>query len=186
MPFLRWALGASLDSSRSVGCWGQCTQGLFRPHPPSPRRRARLELVSSSGDHQHSTGAQGGGGSPDPPRTYGEHRAKGVTGKRCFPELTLTGAELSFPRRVSLSRRQLPEIRFVQFLRWALGGFLPSWRRVGSWGQYTQGLFTPSAFSLTESTFGVGFQFRRPPAQHWGTGSRRQPRPSSALGRAQS
>ena len=68
VPFLRWALGGSLPSWRSVGYWGQCTQDLFRPHPPSPLRRVLLELVSSSGDHQHSTGAQGAGGSPDPPR----------------------------------------------------------------------------------------------------------------------
>ena len=115
----------------------------FQAPPPSPRWRACLELVSSSSDHQHSTGAQGARGTPDPPRTYGEHRDKAVTGKRCFPELTRTGAELGFPSRVSLSRRQLSEIRFVQFLRWALGGSLPSRRRVGCWGQCTQGLFSP-------------------------------------------
>ena len=38
------------------------------------------------------------------------------------------GAELGFPRRVSLSRMQLPEASFVPFLRWALGGSLPSWQ----------------------------------------------------------
>ena len=67
VPFLRGALGGSLPSWRRVGCWGQCTQGLFRPHPPSPQKRARLEVFSISSDHQQSTSAQGGGGSPDPP-----------------------------------------------------------------------------------------------------------------------
>ncbi|WP_347046890.1 hypothetical protein, partial [Escherichia coli] len=32
--------------------------GLFRPHPPSPQRGERLELVSTSSNHQHSTSAQ--------------------------------------------------------------------------------------------------------------------------------
>jgi len=79
VPFLRWVLGGSLPSWRRVGCRGQGTQGLFRPHPPSPWRRARLEVVSSSLDLQQSTSAQGAGGSPDPPWCYGEHRAKGET-----------------------------------------------------------------------------------------------------------
>ena len=36
------------------------------PTPASPRRRIRLEWVSSSGDHQQSSKAQGARGSPDP------------------------------------------------------------------------------------------------------------------------
>ena len=126
VPFLRWALGGSLPSWRNVGFWGQCTQGLFRPHPPSPLRRAGLELLSSSSDHQESTSAQGAGGSPDPPCSYGEQWARGETRKRCFPEQTRIGAELGFPRRVSLSRVQLPEAGFVPFLRWDLAGSLPT------------------------------------------------------------
>src|SRR5512135_735722 len=80
---------------------------------------------------------------PRPSSAEGRAQARGETGKRCFAEQTRTGAELAFPRRVSLSRRQLPEASFVPFLRWALGGSLPSRRRVGCWGQCTQGLFTP-------------------------------------------
>jgi len=38
---------------------------------------------------------------------------------------------------------QLPEPSFVPFLRWALAGSLPSWKRVGFWGQCTQGLSGP-------------------------------------------
>ena len=67
VPFLRWALGVSLPSWRNMGCWGQCTQGLFWPHPPSPQRSAHLELVSISRDHQHSTSAKGAVGSTEPP-----------------------------------------------------------------------------------------------------------------------
>ena len=68
VPFLRWARGGSLPSWRRVGCCGHGTQCLFRPHPPSPERRACLEVVSSSGDHQQSTRAQEAGGSPDHPQ----------------------------------------------------------------------------------------------------------------------
>ena len=134
VPFLRWALAGSLPTCRKVRWWGHCTQGLFRPHPPSPLCRARLELVSSSSDHQQSTSAQGAGGSPDPPCSYGKQRPRGETRKRCFPEQRRIGAELGFPRRVSLSRMQLPEASFVPFLRWTLAEALPSWQRVGCWG----------------------------------------------------
>ena len=103
VPFLKWALAGFLPSWQNVGWWGQCTQGLFRPHLPSPQTRACLELVSSSSDHQKSTSAQGAGGSPDPPYSYGEQWARGETRMRCFPEQTRIGAELGFPRRVSLS-----------------------------------------------------------------------------------
>jgi len=67
LPFLRWALSVSLPVWRKLGLWGQCTQGLFKPHPPSPQRRERLELVSRSSNDLQSTIAQGAGGSPDPP-----------------------------------------------------------------------------------------------------------------------
>ena len=148
MPFLRWALGVSLPSWQKVGWWGQCPQGLFRPHPPSPQRRARLELVSSSSDDLQSTSAQGAGGSPDPPCSYGKQRPRGETRKRCFPELTSFGAELGFPRRVSILRRQLPEAGFVPFLKWALCGSLPSWRRVACGGLFTQSIFWHHRTSL--------------------------------------
>ena len=94
VPFLRWALAVSLPTWQRVGCWGQGTQGPFRPHPPSPQRRARLELVSSSSDDLQSTSAQGAGGSPDPPCYYGEQLARRETRKRCFPEQHAFGLSL--------------------------------------------------------------------------------------------
>ena len=100
-------------------------------------------MVSCSSDSLQRTSAHGAGGSPDPPYSYGEQWARGETRKRCFPEQTRIGAELDFPRRVSLSRMQLPEASFVPFLRWSLGGSLPIWQKVGWWGQCTQGLFRP-------------------------------------------
>ena len=103
VPFLRWALAGSLPSWRNMGCWGQCTQGIFRPHSTSPCSRARLELVSSYSDDLQTTSVHGAAGSPDPPCSYGKHWARGETRKRCFPEQRRIGAERGFPRRVSLS-----------------------------------------------------------------------------------
>ena len=100
-------------------------------------------MVSSSSNALQSTSAQRAGGSPEPPCSYGEQWARGETRKRCFPEQTRIGAELGFPRRVSLSRKQLPEASFVPFLRWSLAGSCRRWQRVGCWGQCTQGLFRP-------------------------------------------
>ena len=94
VPFLRGALGGSLPSWRRVGCWGQCTQGLFRPHPPSPQKRARLEVFSISSDHQQSTSAQGVGGSPDPPWPKGENRASGETTSAAFLSTHALGLSL--------------------------------------------------------------------------------------------
>ena len=59
-------------------------------------------------------------------------KCRGETRMRYFPEPTRIGAELGFRRSVSLSRMQLPEASFVPFLRWALGGSLPSWRKEGA------------------------------------------------------
>ena len=89
------------------------------------------------------TSAQGAGGSPDPPCSYGEQWARGETRMCCFPEQTRIGAQVGFPRRVSLSRIQLLEGSFVPFLRWALAVSFPTCQRVGCWGQGIQGLFRP-------------------------------------------
>ena len=143
VPVLRWSPGAFLPSWRRFECWGQCTQGLFRPHPPSPCSRARLELVSSYSDDLQTTSVHGAAGSPDTPSSYGKHWARGETRKRCFPEQRRIGAERGFPRRVSLSRMQLPEASFVPFVRWDLAGSLPTCRKVRWWGRCTQGIFWP-------------------------------------------
>ena len=78
-----------------------------------------MELLCSSGDPWSSIGAQGAGGSPDPPLPKGEHRRDRksvVHGKSVDPG---GGGVIENQRRGSLSRRQLPEARFVPFLRWA-------------------------------------------------------------------
>ena len=90
---------------------------------------------------------------PRPSLFYGKQWARGETRKRCFPEPRRIGAELGFPRRVSLLRMQLPEASFVPFLRWALVG--PSIDG-GMWfaGASSHKAFhAPSAFFPKESTF---------------------------------
>ena len=124
-------------------------------------------MLSSSSNDLQSISAQGAGGSPDPPCSYGEQWARGETRKRCIPEQTCIGAELGFPRRVSLSQMQQPEASFVPFLRWALGGSLPNWRKLGWWGQCTQGLFRPDPQSpkreLVWSWFAAPATTSKPP-----------------------
>ena len=49
---------------------------------------------------------------PSPALPYGERRAGGENGLRCFPEPRRLGLLVCCPRRVSLCRMQLPEARF--------------------------------------------------------------------------
>ena len=52
---------------------------------------------------------QQGPGSLRQSRSYGDQRARGEKGKRCFAEQRRIGAVLCSPRRVYLSRMQLSE-----------------------------------------------------------------------------
>ena len=65
-----------------------------------------------------------------PALPYGERRAEGENGLRCFPEPRLVGAVVCCPRRVSLCRMQLQEARYGSPLRGDLGAERPSWLRV--------------------------------------------------------
>ena len=56
---IRCGLGAKFPSWPWVDCWGLRPEGIFLATPASPRRRTRLEWLSSSGDHQQSSRAQG-------------------------------------------------------------------------------------------------------------------------------
>ena len=76
VPFRRSALGGALPRWLWGCCLGQGQQGFFMPNQTSLRRRTRLELVSSCGDHQPISSAHGGRGSSDPPWPYGEPRAR--------------------------------------------------------------------------------------------------------------
>ena len=58
---------------------------------------------------------------PRPSLAYGDQRARGEKGKRCFAEQRRIGAVVSSPTRVYLSRMQLPEWSFELWVRWGLG-----------------------------------------------------------------
>ena len=63
---IRCGLGAKFPSWPWVDCWGLRPEGIFLATPASPRRRTRSEWVSSSGDHEQRSRAQGARGNPDP------------------------------------------------------------------------------------------------------------------------
>ena len=142
---LRWALARSLPSWRSGGCCGLCNPGLFLPNQPSLQSRTRLELVSGHGDHPPGSRAHTARGSPDPPWPYGEQRARGELGKRCFPEPRHIGAEVGSPSTVQIHRMQLPKARFVPCLRWGNIWLPPELAKGGGlWGLWKPGLFLPN------------------------------------------
>ena len=78
---------------------------------------------------------------PRPSLAYGDQRARGEKGKRCFAEQRRIGAVVCSLRRVSLSRMQLPAWGLEQSLRCGLGAELPSWFREGCWGLPPEGIF---------------------------------------------
>ena len=63
---------------------------------------------------------------PRPSLAYGDQRARGEKGKRCFAEQRRIGAVVCSPRRVYLSRMQLSEPHFEPWVRWGLGAEFPS------------------------------------------------------------
>ena len=65
-PWVRSGLGAEVPSWLWEDSWGLRPECIFLPTPASSRRGRHLEWISSSGDHQQSSRAQGARGSPDP------------------------------------------------------------------------------------------------------------------------
>ena len=66
---------------------------------------------------------------PRPSLAYGDQRARGEKGKRCFAEQRCICAAVGSPRRVELSRMQFSEPPFEPWVRCGLGYDLPSWLR---------------------------------------------------------
>ena len=72
-----------------------------RPFPAksafyTPKNKC-LELVAGLGNHPPSSRAHAARGSPDSPWPYGEQRARGELGKRCFPEQRRFGGVVGSP-----------------------------------------------------------------------------------------
>ena len=72
---------------------------------------------------------------------------------------------------------QIAEVSFVPFQILAVGGDLPSWLRVIAGACENKAFSCQIRLSTKENIFGVVFKLRRPPANHQGTGSKRQPEP---------
>ena len=81
---------------------------------------------------------------PSPALPYGERRAGGENGLRCFPEPRCLRDVVCCWKRVSLCRMQLPEARFGLSLRRGLGPERPCWLRGHGRGLGEEGLSTPN------------------------------------------
>ena len=103
---LRYGPSSELPIWLRGDCRGLRPKGIFLPTPASPRGRTRLEWISSSGDHQQSSSAQGPRGSPIPlwpmeTRGLGEKKgsvallSKGALGLRFVPRRESTFPECS-------------------------------------------------------------------------------------------
>ena len=84
---------------------------------------------------------------PRPSLAYGDQRARGEKGKRCFAEQRRIGAVVCSPRRVYLSRMQLLEWILEQSMRCGLGAEVPSWIWEDCTGPCPEGIFlqTPAS-----------------------------------------
>ena len=87
---------------------------------------------------QQGTGSQR---QPRPTLAYGDPRVRGEKGKRCFAEQRRIGAVVGSPRRVYLSRMQLPAWSLERSLRCGLGADVPSYLG-GIDGAYAQKAFS--------------------------------------------
>jgi hypothetical protein len=78
---------------------------------------------------------------------YGDQRARGEKGKRCFAEQRCICTAFGFPRRVYLSTMQLSEPRFEPWVRWGLHAEVPSWIWGDCTGPCPEGIFLPTPAS---------------------------------------
>ena len=89
---------------------------------------------------------------PRPTLAYGDPRARGEKGKRCFAEQRRIGDVVCSPTRVYLSRMQLLEWILEQSIRSGLGAEVSSW----IWGDCTgpgpEGIFLPPPASPRSRT----------------------------------
>ena len=119
---------------------------------PASRRHVRDNSCSSTKEKTFGVGfnvgrppaKQHGSGRQRQSRSYGDQRARGEKGKRCFAEQRRIGAVVCPPRRVYLSRIQHSEPRLEPWVRWGLGAEFPSWLRENCWGLRPEGIFRPT------------------------------------------
>ena len=94
----------------------------------------------------------GSQGQPRPTLPFGERRAGGENGLRCFPEPRSVGVVVGCPRRLSLCTMQLTEARFGPSVRRGLCAERPSRLRVHGCGLGPEGLAAPNPASPPRRT----------------------------------
>ena len=159
LPFQNAALRTSL---RAVGEMGPryCVPKLAPVGLLGPASRRHFPANSCFASKENTFGVcfhlrrppakQQGPGSqrqPRPSLAYGDQRARGEKGNRCFAEQRRIGAVVCSPRTVYLSRMQLSEPRLEPWVRWGLGADFPSWLREDCWGLCPEGIFRPTPAS---------------------------------------
>ena len=119
-PSILRSLGAERTSRLSGHGWGLGKEGFARPillphegEPVGSGFRAP-EIPSKAARPKES-------GQPTPGSLYGERGARSENGLRCFLDPRRVGAVVCCPRRVSLCRMQLPEVRLWPSIRRNLG-----------------------------------------------------------------
>ena len=119
---------------------------------------------------------------PRPSLAYGDKRARGEKGKRCFAEQGCIGALVCSPRRVYLSSMQLSECRFEPWVRWGLRAEVESWFG-GIAGACAQNAFSSQLLLFHEGeVIWSGFPAQETTSKAEGPREPGQPRPSLAYG----
>ena len=145
------ALSGRAGSGGMAGAWAQkaFARPILLPHEGEP---------VGSGFRAPETPSKAAGprepGQPRPGSPYGEQRAGGENGLRCFLDPRRVGAVVCCPRRVSLCRMQLPEARLGPSVRRGLGAERPSWHRRHGWGLGAELLRAPNPASPRRRTHG--------------------------------
>ena len=145
------ALSGRAGSGGMAGAWAQkaFARPILLPHEGEP---------VGSGFRAPETPSKAAGprepGQPRPGSPYGEQRAGGENGLRCFLDPRRIGAVVCCPRRVSLCRMQLPEASFGPSDRRCLGTERTCWLRWQGWGLVAEGRREPNPASPRRRTHG--------------------------------
>ena len=123
-------------------------------------------------------------GQPTPGSLYGERGAGGENGLRCFLDPRRVEAVVCCPRRVSLCRMQLPEVRLWPSIRRSLGAERRSRLRGHGWCLGAEGLRGPNPASPRRRTRGEWVSGTGDPQQSSRAQGARAAQPRFALWRA--